>query len=417
MAKIVTPLTNIQVKQAQTKEKEYNLSDGGGLFVRVKPNGTKSWIFNYISPVTGKRSNLSFGIYPDLSLADARDHRAESKRLLANNIDPKKHREQLKNERRLQAATTLETVTRTWFKLKSTKVTPAYAEDIIRSLENHVFPKLGGTAINEITAPDAIDSLRPLVSSGKLEMVKRICQRLNEVMTFAVNTGVIHSNPLAGIRHAFEVPKVKNNPTLKPEQLPELMQALSVAPIRVVTRCLIEWQLHTMTRPSEAAGARWNEINLTEKLWIIPAERMKKRKEHVIPLTTQLITLLEFIRTISGASEFLFPSDINPRKHASSSTANVALKERMGFKGRLTAHGMRALASTTLNEKAFEHDLIEAALAHTDRNHVRATYNRAQYIERRRVMMEWWSNHIEAAATGNLSLSSGDNVVFLVGGV
>lgn len=414
MAKIVTPLTNIQVKQAQPKEKEYNLSDGSGLFLRVKPNSTKSWIFNYTSPDTGKRSNLSFGVYPDISLAEAREYRAESRGLLAKKIDPKKHRDRLENERRLEAATTLELVTRNWFKVKETKVTPAYAEDIIRSLENHVLPKLGNTAINEITAPITIDALKPLVNTGKLEMVKRICQRLNEVMTFAVNTGVIHSNPLAGIRHAFETPKVSNNPTLKPEQLPELMHALSIAPIRVVTRCLIEWQLHTMTRPSEAAGARWDELDLDNNVWIIPSERMKKRKEHVIPLSPQTLSLLEFIKPISGKSEYIFPSDINPRKPANSSTANVALKERMGFKGRLTAHGMRALASTVLNEQGFDYDLIESALAHTDKNHVRATYNRAQYVERRRAMMEWWSNYIESAATGNFGLSRSGHVINLI---
>ncbi|MEH6473610.1 MAG: tyrosine-type recombinase/integrase, partial [Halopseudomonas sp.] len=305
------------------------------------------------------------------------------------------------------ASATLETITREWFKLKAAKVTPAYAEDIIRSLENHIFPKLGKLPISKITAPLTIESLKPLANTGKLEMVKRISQRLNEVMIYAVNTGIIHSNPLAGIRHAFETPKVANNPTLKPEQLPELMTALSRANIRIVTRCLIEWQLHTMTRPTEAAGARWEEINLDDKLWIIPAERMKKRKEHVIPLTPQTLALLEAIRPVSGRSPYLFPSDINPRKHASSSTANMALKERMGFKARLTAHGMRALASTTLNEGAFDVDVIESALAHTDKNHIRATYNRAQYIERRRKMMEWWSSHIEEAATGNMSMASG----------
>ncbi|MEH6577372.1 MAG: integrase domain-containing protein [Amphritea sp.] len=377
------------------------------MFLRVKPNGSKLWIFNYVVPVTGKRANLSFGIYPDVSLAEARERRGGARRLLAKGIDPRQHRDELKAEHKKQAAVTLEQVSREWFKLKSSKVTKAYAEDIIRSLENHILPKLGELPISKITAPLTIESLKPLGNSGKLEMVKRISQRLNEVMIYAVNTGIIHSNPLAGIRHAFETPKVVNNPTLKPDQLPELMRALSMANIRFVTRCLIEWQLHTMTRPSEAAGARWDEINVDDKLWVIPAERMKRRKEHVIPLTAQTLALLEFMRPISGRSPYLFPSDILPNKHANSSTANMALKQRMGFKNRLTAHGMRALASTALNEQAFDYDLIESALAHTDKNHVRATYNRAQYIERRRVMMDWWSSYIEEAAAGNMSMACG----------
>lgn len=407
MAIKTNPLTNTEVKQAKPRDKEYLLVDGDGLSLRIKPTGSKTWVFNYYRPHTKKRANLSFGIYPDVSLAQARDRRREARQLVAQEIDPKQHRDQQASEHQQRASATLETVTREWFRLKAAKVTAAYADDIIRSLENHIFPLLGALPISNITAPLTIASLKPLANTGKLEMVKRISQRLNEVMIYAVNTGIIHSNPLAGIRHAFETPKVANNPTLKPDQLPELMTALSRANIRIVTRCLIEWQLHTMTRPTEAAGARWDEISIDDKLWIIPAERMKKRKEHVIPLTPQTLALLEAIRPVSGRSPYLFPSDIHPKKHASSSTANMALKTRMGFKGRLTAHGMRALASTTLNERAFDVDVIESALAHTDKNHVRATYNRAQYIERRRKMMEWWSSHIEEAATGSMSMSSG----------
>ncbi len=411
MAIKTNPLTNTEVKQAKPRDKEYLLVDGDGLSLRIKPTGSKTWVFNYYRPYTKKRANLSFGIYPDVSLAQARERRREARQLVAQEIDPKQHRDEQNSAHQQSASSTLETITREWFKLKSAKVTLAYADDIIRSLENHIFPNLGKLPISKITAPLTIESLKPLANTGKLEMVKRISQRLNEVMIYAVNTGIIHSNPLAGIRHAFETPTVANNPTLKPDQLPELMTALSRANIRIVTRCLIEWQLHTMTRPTEAAGARWDEINLEDRLWIIPAERMKKRKEHVIPLTPQTLVLLDAIRPISGNSPYLFPSDINPRKHASSSTANMALKQRMGFKARLTAHSMRALASTTLNEQAFDVDVIESALAHTDKNHIRATYNRAQYIERRRKMMAWWSNHIEQAASGNLSLAAGSNVI------
>jgi len=193
-------------------------------------------------------------------------------------------------------------------------------------------------------------------------------------------------------------------PALKPEQLPELMQALNRANIKLVTRCLIEWQLHTMCRPAEAAGARWAEINMEKDQWEIPAERMKKNKAHIVPLSKQAMNLLEVIRPLSGNREFIFPADKNPRQSANSQTANMALK-RAGFKGRLVAHGMRALASTTLNEQGFDADVIEAALAHTDKNTIRATYNRADYLKRRRAMMQWWSDHIEQAAIGNLSVT------------
>lgn len=183
------------------------------------------------------------------------------------------------------------------------------------------------------------------------------------------------------------------------------MAALSVASIKITTRCLIEWQLHTMTRPSEAAGTRWDEIDSDNALWHIPAERMKKKKPHTIPLSPQSLAILDVMRPISGKySEFVFPSDRSLRKPTNAQTANMALK-RMGFEKQLVAHGLRALASTTLNEQGFDPDIIEAALAHVGDNEVRNAYNRADYIQRRIPLMNWWSEHIEQAASGNSSLS------------
>jgi integrase len=228
-------------------------------------------------------------------------------------------------------------------------------------------------------------------------------------MLYAVNVGLINANPLTGISKAFQNPVKRHLPTLKPEQLPKLMAALSIASIKITTRCLIEWQLHTMVRPSEAAGARWDEIDLEQKLWKIPAERMKKKKSHTVPLTYQSIALLERMTPISSKSEFVFPSDRHFNKHINPSTANVALK-RMGFGGQLVAHGLRSIASTTLNEQAFDADIIEAALAHVGDNEVRSAYNRSEYIKRRIPMMGWWSEHIEQSATGNMSLTSKKNL-------
>ena len=182
------------------------------------------------------------------------------------------------------------------------------------------------------------------------------------------------------------------------------MRAIANASIKKTTRCLIEWQLHTMTRPGEAAGTRWKEINLENNLWAIPAVRMKKKRSHKIPLSPQMLALLEVMEPISATREYVFPADRNPKAHVHSATANMALK-RMGYGRLLVAHGLRALASTTLNEQGFDPDIIESALAHTDKNDVRGAYNRAEYLERRRIMMRWWSDYIESAAEGNLSLS------------
>ena len=405
MAKITKPLTNTEVSQAKPKDKEYNLSDGGGLALRVKPNGTKTWLFNYYHPYTNKRSNISFGTFPTVSLKQARDSRDSSRVLLSQDIDPKSHRENTKRQLQQEHSNTLQKVAIDWFAVKETSLTPAYAEDVFRSLTKHIFPSVGKTPITKVNAVDVIKVLKPLSAAGSLETVKRLCQRLNQIMTFAVNTGVVNSNPLAGISKAFEAPVKKNLPTIRPTDLPILIKALNTASIKIVTRCLIEWQLHTMVRPGEAAGARWEEIDLNNKLWIIPAERMKKKREHIVPLTKQVVQLLELMQPISGHREFVFPGDRNPRRHANESTANLALK-RMGFHKKLVAHGLRSLASTTLNEQGHDADIIESALAHTDRNSVRGAYNRSEYLERRRRLMYSWSNHIEQSSNGNMSLSN-----------
>ena len=413
MARTTKPLTNTEVKQAKPKDVVYTLTDGDGLQLRIKPNGSKIWLLDYRRPYTKVRTSLSFGPYPVVSLADARKKRGDARALLAKDIDPKEYRDNLARKNAASNSNTLSHIATQWLEIKKTKVTAEHALDSWRSLELHIFPALGKVPIRKITAVNAIEAIKPVAAKGSLETVKRLCQRLNEVMTFAANSGLITANPLAGISNAFQSPAKQHQPTISPDQLPALMKALSRASIKITTRCLIEWQLHTMVRPGEAAGTRWDEIDLNTRIWAIPAERMKKNKAHAVPLSPQAIELLEVMRPISAHREFIFPSDRNPRTHAHPSTANMALK-RMGFRKLLVAHGLRALASTSLNEQGFEPDVIEAALAHTGKNEVRNAYNRAEYIERRIPLMNWWSEHIEKAATGNMSLT-GTRTLSVVG--
>jgi len=402
MAKITKPLTNTEVKQAKPKDKEYNLSDGDGLQLRIKPNGSKFWLFTYLRPITKKRANLSLGKYPALSLADARRLREEARSLLVQEIDPKEEKDKQQREKLLAINSTLRVVFEQWFAIKKTKIAEVTATSLQRNFENHIFPKLSHKPIDQINAPETIAVLKPLAAKGSLETTNKIIGHLNEVMTHAVNTGTIHHNPLAGIKAAFETPKSQHMLTLKPEELPELMNALSYASIKVTTRCLIEWQLHTMVRPSEAASAKWDEIDLENKVWVIPGERMKMKRPHTVPLTEQALALLQILKPFNGHREYIFPADRKPSEPSNPQTANMALK-RMGFKGRLVAHGMRSIASTTLNEQGFDADIIEAALAHVDKNEVRRAYNRSEYLERRRGLMTWWSEHIEMASNGVLS--------------
>jgi len=415
MVKKVTPLSDTAVNQAKSRDKDYELSDGDGLMLRVRTSGTKVWLFKYHKPYTKKRTNLSFGGYPELSLAKARKKRTEARELLAQSVDPKTHRDEQHQSNKNALENTFGVLAEKWIELKKQKVKEVTANKAWEAMKKHVFPTLENMPVHLIKPKLVIDILKPIESRGNLETVKRLCRNINEVMRLAVASGHIEINYLADITKLFAAPKKQNMATIKPERLPDLMLALANASIQRSTRCLVEWQLHTMTRPVEAATARWCDIDLDKKVWVVPEERMKMKKPHTIPLSTQALALLEVIRAMSGNREYLFPNHRDPKKHASSQSANVALK-RMGFAGELVSHGLRSLASTTLNEQGFDSDVIEACLAHVDKNEVRAAYNRAEYIERRKKVMSWWSEHIENAATGNMSLANSNQGLRVVGG-
>jgi integrase len=405
MARQTLPINATQIANAKPKEKEYNLADGKGLMLRIKPSGNKVWLFNYFHPITRKRSNIKIGAFPDISLAKAREIHQQYLELIALGIDPKTDREEKIQVKRIAHDNTFYNVAVKWMDIKRTKVKPDSANKIWRSLENDVFPRIGKLPIDQLTAPKAITILDAITGRDSYEIARKVSRRLNNIMTYAVNTGLIYHNPLAGIKETIPATKVVNRPTLAPEELPELMKALNFANIRFATRCLIEWQLHTMVRPSEASQAKWSEIDIEKRIWVIPADRMKMNKAHHIPLSEQALGLLNLMQQHSGHREYVFPSSREPKNPANKESANMALK-RMGFRGKLVAHGLRALASTTLNEQGFDHDVVEAALAHGDKDTIRAAYNRATYLERRKTMMQWWSNHIEQAAMGNMSLAN-----------
>ncbi|MAD75177.1 MAG: integrase [Rheinheimera sp.] len=404
MAIKTNPLSDTEVRSAKPKEKLYSLYDGDGLELRITKAGSKSWLFRYKRPHIGKTNYIKIGSYPETSLAQARKLRSEYRELLEKDVDPQKWIDDRAGRRRREVSTTLKNVAEKWFAVKFSEVSERHASNIRSSFDHHVYPTLGNYPVSELTAPLVIDALQPLEAADKRETITRVCQRLNEMMTWCVNTGILQHNPLAGIKAAFARAETTNMPTIRPEQLPDLMRSLSYAQIRVMTRCLIEWQLHTMVRPAEAAGARWDEIDTNKMLWTIPPERMKKKRAHVVPLTPQTLALLHFIKPISGRSEYLFPSERNQGRPTHSETANRAL-QRMGYKGVLVSHGLRSLASTTMNEIGFDDDLIESSLAHKGKDQVRSAYNRATYLERRRKLMEWWSDHIEEAATGKMAMA------------
>ncbi len=352
MARTTRPLTNTEVLRAKALEKDLTLHDGEGLFLIVKTSGKKLWRFRYQRPATKKRTMMGIGAFPALSLADARRLRADYLALLANGIDPQVQAEFIEEQQQIALDSIFSTVATNWFQIKSKSVSPDYAKDIWRSLEKDIFPAIGEIPVQQIKARTLVEALEPIKARGALETVRRLIQRINEIMIYAVNTGLIDANPASGVGMAFEKPKKQNMPTLRPEELPKLMRSLAMSNLSVPTRCLIEWQLLTLVRPSEASGACWAEIDLDTKLWTIPPERMKAKREHIVPLSRQALDILEVMKPISAHREHIFPSRNDPKQPMNSQTANAALK-RIGFGGKLVAHGLRSIASTAMNEAGF----------------------------------------------------------------
>ncbi|MBG5949107.1 integrase [Proteus terrae] len=413
MARKTKPLTDTEIKAAKPQDKDYQLYDGDGLTLLIKSSGSKLWQFRYYRPYTKQRTKQSFGAYPAVTLSDARKLRAESRSLLAKDIDPQEYqKDQIRNTQEAKT-NTFQLVAERWWEVKKSTVTEDYGNDIWRSLERDVFPAIGDISVTDIKAHILVQAIQPVQARGALETVRRLCQRINEVMIYAQNTGLIDAVPSINIGKAFEKPKKKNMPSIPPDQLPKLMQTMRTASISLSTRCLFMWQLLTISRPAEAAEARWDEINFETKEWKIPAARMKMNREHTVPLSDAALAILELMKPLSGNREFIFPSRIKPTQPMNSQTVNAALK-RAGFGGVLVSHGLRSIASTALNEQGFPPDVIEAALAHVDKNEVRRAYNRSDYLEQRRPMMQWWADFIENADRGSI-IEGGIRGISLVG--
>lgn len=401
MARMTRPLTNNEILKAKPQEKDFTLHDGDGLFLLIKTSGKKLWRFRYQRPNSSNRTNLSLGSYPALTLAVARQMRDQYLSMLAQGIDPQKQQEEVSEQRQIELDSIFSVVAGRWFKLKSKSVTEDYAKDIWRSLEKDIFPSIGEIPVQALKARTIVEALEPIKARGALETVRRLVQRINEIMIFAVNTGLIDANPASGVGMAFEKPKKQNMPTIRPEELQKLMRSLIMSNLSIPTRCLIEWQLLTLVRPSEASGTRWAEIDLDAQIWTVPAERMKAKRQHIVPLSPQAIDVLKVMQPISAHREFVFPSRNDPKQPMNSQTANAALK-RIGYGGRLVAHGLRSIASTAMNEAGFNSDVIEAALAHSDKNEVRRAYNRAIYFEKRLELITWWGELVRKHQVGEV---------------
>ncbi|MEZ8971776.1 integrase arm-type DNA-binding domain-containing protein [Vibrio cyclitrophicus] len=400
MPKKTTSLSDKQIKAAEIKTKEYILSDGNGLNLRIRPNGTKSWQYRYTNRVTGKVKKLSLGSYPTLKLADARKIAQDHRNQLANGVDPREHIELLKQDTLRRESNTFICVAEQWFKRKKKTISNDHAERVWRTLQIYIFPKFQNVPIESITRRDAIQLLRPLEEAQKLSTIKRICQSLNQIMEYAVDSDVIDVNPLTRMINAFEHHNVKHMPTIRPEILRDFLYKLNENnTLQDKTKYVILWQLHTMLRPKEAARTRWSYIDIHKRCLTMPPEEMKGQRAHKVPLTDEMIEILNKIRPLSEGKEFVFPGERNSNTHIGESTANAAIKRSLGYKGKLVAHGLRSIASTALHEQEFDSLHIEACLSHADKNTTRASYNRTDFFEQRKNIMAWWSEFIKSSSS------------------
>ncbi|MDR3388917.1 MAG: integrase arm-type DNA-binding domain-containing protein [Rudaea sp.] len=398
MPKLAKPLSETQVRNAKARDKTYKLFDGGGLYVEVPTVGSKRWRFKY--SFEGREKLLSFGTYPDVSLSDARENRDDARKLVRNGQDPSALRKAAKPQ--AIASRTFQSIAEEWLEKKRLSWSEKHVKKVRTSLERDAFPAIGSRDVATIQIADMLDVLRKVEARGALDVAARIGQRCASVFKFAKQTGRCSVNPASELSGVVKQRKVVHRAALSRADIPEFLRNLeSYDGIRSETRIGLRLLMLTFVRTGELRGALWSEINFDDAEWRIPAERMKMGDAHVVPLARQTIDALKELQTYTSWSQFLLPND-DGLKPISENTMLFALY-RMGYHGRATGHGFRALASTCLNEMGWNPDVIERQLAHLERNKVRAAYNRATYLVERRKMMQAWADFIDTQRERNVS--------------
>ena len=392
------PLSDTAARQAKFNDKPQKLSDEKGLFLLVNQSG-KYWRLKYRHG--GKEKVLALGVYPEVSLKEARAKRDDARRLIAEGVDPSLARKQSKVANRLASEHNFEAIAREWHQSQLAIWSPGHAKRVIESLEVDAFPDLGLVPVSELTAPIMLDALRKVEARGATETAGRVLQRISSIMRYAIQTGRASYNPAQDLKGALRATKQEHRPALPRAELPEFYRRLAAEPLNPATRLAFHLLMLTMTRPGEVRFARWDEFDIERAEWRIPAERMKMRAPHIVPLSRQALAVLEELRQVSGHCELLFPSERKLTDPMSENTLSYAMG-RMGYKGIATPHGFRALASTTLNEEGFDPDVIERQLAHAERNKVRAAYHRAEYLDDRRKLLQWLADFYESQQGGNV---------------
>lgn len=399
-------LTDTKVRSAKPEAKEYSLVDGDGMFLLIHPNGSKYWRFRF--RFGGKQHLMAFGVYPETSLADARQKREEARRLVAAGVDPREHKRAVKEEQAKEVIT-FESVARDWH-ASNQKWSESHSGRVLKSLEDNLFDAIGKRNIAELKTRDLLIPIKAVEMSGRLEVAARLQQRTTAIMRFAVQSGLIDYNPAQEIAGAVATAKRQHRAALELNRIPELLHRIDTYTGRPLTRLAVELTLLVFIRSSELRFARWSEVDFEYAMWTIPGEReplegvkhshrgSKMRTPHLVPLSRQALTILEKIKSMSGNRELIFVGDHDPRKPMSENTVNKALRV-MGYdtKADVCGHGFRTMACSSLIESGlWSKDAVERQMSHQERNSVRAAYiHKAEHLGERRLMVQWWADYLD----------------------
>lgn len=396
-------VSDTTLRNAKPEAKRYRISVGDNVYLEIMPTGLKVFRTRYLKPEDGKPAIYTIGRYPGIAQKEAREQAAIVKKLVSEGINPLEHKkaeQAAAKTKRIIDGKTFEEVAKQWHqeRLKAGKWKDTHAAKILTSFENDVFPIIGHLPIIDIDAPLLLEMFKPILKRGAIETSKKLNQRLGAVFRFAIVRNIIKTNPADYIRDELPSAEVNHNPYLKPEQIPSFLDAIDRSQCREAVKIAIYLTMHTLTRTNETRFAKWGEFDLDNQVWHIPGERMKTGKPHSIPLSNQVMKLLERLKEVTKTKGYLFTTT-NPRKPMSEN-AMLNVLYKAGYKGVITIHGLRGTASTILNEKEFRFDVVESALAHIDPNKIRGAYNHAQYFEERAGMMQYYSDYLDGLRTG-----------------
>jgi len=392
------PLTDPAIRHAKPREKQYKLSDEKGLYLLVNQAG-KYFRLDY--RFAGKRKTFALGVYPEVTLKEAREKRDEARKKIADGIDPAQQRKAAKVMQAEQTSNSFEAIAREWHGRFTPSWAEGHAKKVIRRLELYIFPWLGSRPIAEITAPELLAVLRRIESRGILETAHRTQQNCGQVFRYAIATGRAERDPSADLRGALAPAKHNRMATItNPKKIGELLRALDGYQGTLVAECALKLAPLVFVRPGELRQAEWSEIDFDKAEWRIPAAKMKMKEAHIVPLSRQALAILRELQPLTGNSRYVFPSVRTNARPMSENTVLAALR-RMGYtKEEMTGHGFRAMASTILHEQGWPTDVIERQLAHAERNSIKAAYNHAQHLPERRKMMQAWADYLDSLKAG-----------------